>query len=976
MKEIYLVTMGVLWMLTSYGQQKEKPDSLKLKSYFSSPTLSPNDFSPKVVPPSPDAASLGRYGEFPVSMSKGTPSISIPLYKVESGGLSLPISLSYHASGVRVNDVSSSVGLSWSLMASGAITRSINSLSDENSGGYSGQTFPLESNFNEFTCFIGKLGALDGTSYDGSPDTYFYQFSEQSGKFMYANKARNSNTYFTNKVPVTIPYKPLKIDGVAGGSSFSITDMDGTIYLFGGTVNGKTSTEITYRNEAPTNFISTWYLSHIISANRIDTIAIEYTTPVFPTTPALWTTTLVKSVTNGTSTTYNYQKGVNYSAISTIYPAAIYFKNGKVTFNYSSDREDSDIAKRLRSVVIHYKNASGNFTELKRFTLSHSYFTATDGYSQTDQTGGIFTHTGSSFLKRLRFDKLTENSPTGSTCEIPSYKFTYDQTYALPIMGSYAQDYWGFYNGQSNNQKLLIYDTNYNGTAEPSALYGANRSPDVNYTKAGMLTKIQYPTGGYTVFDYEANQYTNGSTVVDGGGLRIKSITNFSENQQRSRKEYTYPVAYITNSIFSGNMAALAYRFSATEETNNGTNCSPNTVVTTSFPENYNFMLGSNSGSCMEYGKVEEYQKDSAARSLGKKVSSFLTAVDNTPSTFPFNTISNDWQRGQLSQEQYYAYQSNAYVLVKQVDNYYSTRYRDTLIRGYVARVRFKPLLGVYPGCTSVGTSYCSGSDISNQLSTIRHQFDYLALDYAVGTVFLDSTLTTTYSETGTDAIKENDKFEYAYGTHQQITKQTHKGSESDNWITLYRYAHEKQSGTNVYSQMVNRHIYSPVIEEEKQVNDSLYSLMRTNYKQWYATTTYGDVLGFIAPLSVEMQYRGGNFTPELVYGEKLESPTQNGYDVRANPIVYTTLSGQTTTLTWWAAHGKYDLLNTKNTHSILSETYDYYPLVGVKSMRNQNNFGYDYTYDALNRLSLIKDSSGNVVKSLVYHYTTNANCN
>jgi hypothetical protein len=90
------------------------------KSSQATTQSSPNDFSPSVIPPSPDAASLGRYGEFPVSLSKGTPNIAIPIYTLQSGSLSVPISLNYHASGVRVNDVSSSVGLSWSLLAGGA----------------------------------------------------------------------------------------------------------------------------------------------------------------------------------------------------------------------------------------------------------------------------------------------------------------------------------------------------------------------------------------------------------------------------------------------------------------------------------------------------------------------------------------------------------------------------------------------------------------------------------------------------------------------------------------------------------------------------------------------------------------------------------------------------------------------------------------------------------------------------------------
>src|SRR5688572_27480870 len=58
----------------------------------------------QVVPPSPEAAALGAYGNVPVSLYTGTPNISIPLYQIQGSSLSLPISLSYNASGFKPQD--------------------------------------------------------------------------------------------------------------------------------------------------------------------------------------------------------------------------------------------------------------------------------------------------------------------------------------------------------------------------------------------------------------------------------------------------------------------------------------------------------------------------------------------------------------------------------------------------------------------------------------------------------------------------------------------------------------------------------------------------------------------------------------------------------------------------------------------------------------------------------------------------------
>ena len=64
---------------------------------------------------SPTAASLGKYGDFPISYNTGIPQISIPIYTAKAGSLSLPISLSYHASGLKVEEYASWAGAGWAL---------------------------------------------------------------------------------------------------------------------------------------------------------------------------------------------------------------------------------------------------------------------------------------------------------------------------------------------------------------------------------------------------------------------------------------------------------------------------------------------------------------------------------------------------------------------------------------------------------------------------------------------------------------------------------------------------------------------------------------------------------------------------------------------------------------------------------------------------------------------------------------------
>ena len=90
----------------------------------------------QIIPPSPEAASLGKFGEIPVNKFTGIPTIDIPVHTVSGRNIQVPISLSYHAGGIKVQEIASRVGLGWSLNAGGVITRTVHGLPDEYTYGY------------------------------------------------------------------------------------------------------------------------------------------------------------------------------------------------------------------------------------------------------------------------------------------------------------------------------------------------------------------------------------------------------------------------------------------------------------------------------------------------------------------------------------------------------------------------------------------------------------------------------------------------------------------------------------------------------------------------------------------------------------------------------------------------------------------------------------------------------------------------
>src|SRR3972149_3242304 len=85
----------------------------------------------EVIPPSPEAAAFLRYGEIPVDYSTGIPKIEIPIYTITEGNLSVPITISYHASGIKAMDIASEVGLGFVLNTGGILVKNIFGAKDE-----------------------------------------------------------------------------------------------------------------------------------------------------------------------------------------------------------------------------------------------------------------------------------------------------------------------------------------------------------------------------------------------------------------------------------------------------------------------------------------------------------------------------------------------------------------------------------------------------------------------------------------------------------------------------------------------------------------------------------------------------------------------------------------------------------------------------------------------------------------------------
>ncbi|MGQ7855271.1 hypothetical protein ACUN24_13635 [Pedobacter sp. WC2501] len=484
-----------------------------------------------LIPPPPTASALGRYGEVPVSTYSGLPQISVPLYEMSGKTLKLPISLSYHAGGIRTEENSSWVGLGWSLNAGGVITKTIRGIDDDNFGGYSLSTFPsgaltLDSYFDEVL----------KSRKDTEPDIYFYNFNGYSGKFILdpADKP-NSNTIRA----FLIPKSDIEITFSYTDHSFTAKTPDGIKYVFGVTeYNNVTSIVCQDAKNNPGmldaqmggGFNTSWFMSSMEAPNGNEKITFSYSDENYKyQTP--------KSGRSGYRTdgslyslSYSYSiNNISGKVLSEInFPAT----GQQLVFNANKVREDLGViytagAKALEEILV--KNMTNN-NILKKIIFNTDYFNTGSMRFDVNQVSAAEKYQ----YKRLRLLSVREVSGTEAVSK-PPYLFEYNTT-NLPPKNSEFQDHWGFIN-QISDERYNYYSDNYLipgfiGEMDRSNEYfgvqcndysnfvpfrttaigylnkiGVDREPNEEATKAGILRKITYPTGGYTEFEFESNKY-------------------------------------------------------------------------------------------------------------------------------------------------------------------------------------------------------------------------------------------------------------------------------------------------------------------------------------------------------------------------------------------------------------------------------------------------------------------------------------
>jgi len=518
---IVLLFQGVLFGQENQKSKKEKEtlekDSIanaeRMLNLGASPAL-PLDYN--INASTPTTAALGQYGDLPVSLSSGVINISIPIHQISVPGLTIPISLDYHASGIKVDQVATQVGLGWVLNAGGMLSQSTTGKDDLGSWALPTSSFfapNTPTTYNEaypggsVTDYEWLKNVLDNCE-DTEPDSWSYNFIGRSGQFMEGDEGF-----------ISYPLDYFEIGGGVG--LITLTDNQGIRYEFGEEDYGFiTNCSPSLEGCGWESTSRGYYLTKVITPMK-DTVYFEYEGESLNYAHS-WYEARYR-LTGGTSgcsisSLPSDTQCVNANQGSALRLKKVTSSRGDVVeFTYSTtNRLDLPGSKRLESISV--KNELNEV--IRSFSLTHSF-------TQATRASGLATTALAADVEyRLMLDAVTEAGK-------PPYEFEYMS--GLPHRLNMAQDFYGYFNGGSSMSTLIP------STSTPVTYSGANRAPNGSHIAKGSLTKMTYPTGGSSTFTYELAQM----------GMRIKQVKHYAATGQlSSTKVYEYE-GFVSNGGYS-----------------------------------------------------------------------------------------------------------------------------------------------------------------------------------------------------------------------------------------------------------------------------------------------------------------------------------------------------------------------------------------------------------------------------------------
>lgn len=866
---------------------------------------------------SPNAAEIGKYGKVPVNYFNGLPEIRVPITDLRAKDYSLPVYLTYHASGNKPDQHPGWVGLGWTLHAGGCINRIVHGHKDEmvweeysstylRGVGLNVVQFPFDPGYfyrmaqtqgtdweirNNLESIIGNTHHYDEDYY---PDEFQVCIDDIQASFYFVGEndiriVSKSPADFTVECRINTdedqimvyPYGSLEMYNRGGTKYYAhlyhyieeliVTNHDGTKYYFGGDKN-TIEFSVVLRSSTewdPVGTANTWMLKRIERPNG-EVISFTYSRGGVP---------LVKSdchrveiihyhyspksdiiVDNTIVDTFKFssnQDNVSFTFLMPLYLSRIESTIGGDILNfYSSPTSEMDyeydyleFCKRM----IPYSEHDG----VDPTALSYDFIRSQSYYRCLSL---IVSQRG--FNKRFNYvNTPTERLRLGSVQTsignelIGSYSMTYNST-RLPKYNSKQVDAWGYYSGMTFGQSVAdTVNINYNKTLVDTVLM-----------KAEILTKLTYPTGGYTSFEYEAHRYSkkvsqfpfelNESSGITSG-LRIRKIKDVPYNGSNVTRTFVYEKNGVSSGILSG---TPKFRVSGTYENMHGQ--IDRYDIYREYPLN---PLSTTDGNHVTYSFVKERFADDSWTEYTYTNHDTAQCMDVAPAECVESTtnsflkdafISREHVRGLLTKKVDYGADG---IMRREEALDYSFNFDE-----YIRAVNW--------------TFMCSG--LIYRLSPLRLYSFYPKL--------VSKTLKT-YSDAGTNPHIETTT--YDYNAHRQLVRSVRTVSGCEEEVRA-SYSSGMDS-TGVYGQMRRAHVLNQpvermVIRNGKVVEASLITWQRKSDRCYVPYMLYHAVLGSGVDTTSFVPYSGS--TKDNRY--ELPNQTFTHYDSLGNLLSVTRRDG------------------------------------------------------------------------------------
>jgi YD repeat-containing protein len=910
---------------------------------------------PQMVPVSPEAAAVGRYVDYPVDYCTGVVKTEIPLYEIKVGDLVLPVTLSYHASGLKVKEPSGWVGSGWTLNCEPSIMRTVHGLPDEESYPNTGFLNVKRSMMNEVDHYYQMaLGRRDG-----EPDAFYFKLADSGGKFYIDRRLPDSDNFQAQVYPAGKE----KISFGPSLSYFILTDENGIMYQF------DTKETMGRSAQIPTR----WMGSSIHSPTTGSKISFEYLKQEIELTPMFndkvtieynrdnhHIPELLTEYKNGEAKSYNIDALGN-----TTY-------RGSQSAPSSSYYMDQNI-QRCRISRVAFENSNTNEeTGHIVFTVSPSFrlqkISVYDALGQPVREALFYITPFNAQTEHAKLDSLHILNATGNIVE--RYRFLYQSPDLVPSIYTLSVDHWGYFNAADNTGLVMVPL----GQVGNLSIGKANRNASSDMD-AGVLKRIFRPGGRMTEFGYEINSYVSNYVTQYVGGLRIKTIDDRDRATGTwSTRVFDYDGEYAIEKI-QPILDNYRYDYQVHTWTTQGTIIKPVRCYQSNAIANLMF----STGAPITYGKVTETRQGNDLTGPLKTdyyyTARNLTEQRQPPFTPHYFEQEKDWMYGVLQKKIEYRWENGAYTIA-----------RNTVYE-----------LG-YTGVLKTGPSYQA------YFNKVLQPEDRFSLDEKRAAATYQMNLRTTEKI----LVKKETQYNPFPGGGSVVTEKNYEYNNNNSVLSQKHLNPIKITSTTSTGTLVETFAYPEDIayssaSSQEQGRLSLVNANMIHKPMEYKRTENG------ATTTTEWRYLdrrirdiwskidGASFQPRMMIHE---------YNAYGNPACVSETS-ELKTMYIWGYNNQYPIAkiegfryysdltsfiglenlramenrlvpsvrdwetirNMQNAYpNILITTYTYQPPAGIRSETDPSGRTVYYEYDAAGRLKWIQDESGNILKAHYYH--------